>query len=1248
MYTDSDKAVEDSDAAVGITSLMTIRFDPKYGPYIDATAGTYKPREDGSRWYIDSISTITTPDGMSDMLEEYNKSKTLYWTGTAIDEKWVANDTAYHLASKEDGWKKYCGENIYAHAAFCTEESKNLNFVFGNRVGDTGPVVSSRTVAIPSNIAVHNIEVNDCLYKFTGVGEIQAENISVNSGLALFEDVCINAAKLKLNGVFCCYDDSKLQDCSIEIEDRSVLRVADIQLAPRENSTLTLGGKGFELVSSKIRLNDCSISVVSGTHPVMWCGLELKGKSFTLSASELSGNDALNSLLFAAITRQNSDIVLKYNDFIYKYEWIGADIVATTDELTTGGVNVAGGSLELSTGNEKEASFGSYGLVNLESKADICIHEGYGTTIQSSDTELYTLPGESIWLAGGTSILAPRITVSTDSCLVNDGILSCDSMHVENAATLYGSGKFGATIAENGSRVIVGDSPGAPVYQSLTLESGSALIFCIDGAVPATSASKGWGSGTHSVLHITGNDGLVVQDGASVQIGCSQNFLQNSPLGEIQKISAVQLCSPSQSELINTMQNSTTFYLSDEHDALSDITSAGVSIHHTQWKQGTKNTLELSFIVSTYPEDALIWTNGSGDGEWNSASLNWQKIDGEEAVFANDCNVAFYDGGTVELTQAIKPAIMVVSTPDNVTFGGDGQLFGSGLLVKEGSGTLIIDTSNPEFVGDIAVDGGCLIAARDGALGKSLIAMNNATLDLGDFSGPQAVYVRGKSKLQGISQLPFLYLADNSHASLSGGFNLCPGRRLVNEGNTTLNGSLTLSGGSLLFSSGGLKVSGGTSFTPGTTTIVDLSDWQGATSGTVTLAQFGLVNGYTEESLTLIGLEEEAWLIMNENSGVLTLSFSQTVPPSPEKTQQFNLNRNQRSVYKVMQSLRPSAKGELGNIVASITNSRSEEEVRALLDEVSGSEYATLMNSQMDGSMAHLRNLRNKMGYGWQLVGSQHLRAAIEMFQNQSEVENDAFGRGYSRNEEGGQLTLEFEGCVHMSSGVALAASRTELQPDKALRQEAQNTYVDFYTTYRSSGHDNGGYSAKISIGIGSHEYDLKRRVFSSLAIAETEGISVNFMHESAWTVQMVPQHCMQFYGVVESSWNYLKGFRENGAGAAFLNSCSEEAWATDITLGMRYVYEFSAFTSHSIFTVQGGVTTSVGDISTDMELYFADAPGCRYTQSSAARNRWGYNIGANLHLPINTTTAFYVGGEAILRGDSREWNANAGVQVAF
>lgn len=83
-------------------------------------------------------------------------------------------------------------------------------------------------------------------------------------------------------------------------------------------------------------------------------------------------------------------------------------------------------------------------------------------------------------------------------------------------------------------------------------------------------------------------------------------------------------------------------------------------------------------------------------------------------------------------------------------------------------------------------------------------------------------------------------------------------------------------------------------------------------------------------------------------------------------------------------------------------------------------------------------------------------------------------------------------------------------------------------------------------------------------------------------------------------------------------------------------------------FSVDMGFVVSVGDTKDDIRLQFAGAEGYYYTQSAAERDRCGVTIGAGLNMPMDDNISLFLSGDAILRGDSRELNANFGVQCTF
>lgn len=80
----------------------------------------------------------------------------------------------------------------------------------------------------------------------------------------------------------------------------------------------------------------------------------------------------------------------------------------------------------------------------------------------------------------GTGILDNDITVDTGSIVRNDGAIK-GKITVNSGASLQGEGQFeGAVEVLQGGTLIVGNSPGNPVYTDLTLNAGSTTVFTID------------------------------------------------------------------------------------------------------------------------------------------------------------------------------------------------------------------------------------------------------------------------------------------------------------------------------------------------------------------------------------------------------------------------------------------------------------------------------------------------------------------------------------------------------------------------------------------------------------------------------------------------------------------------------------------------------------------------------------------------------------------------------------------------
>jgi autotransporter-associated beta strand protein len=165
----------------------------------------------------------------------------------------------------------------------------------------------------------------------------------------------------------------------------------------------------------------------------------------------------------------------------------------------------------------------------------------------------------------------------------------------------------------------------------------------------------------------------------------------------------------------------------------------------------------------------LVWSGTNGSAWDLNSTLNWFNA-GIPDVFYNLDRVQFDDtstNGTANISGAVQPIAMLVSnTAVDYTIG-EGEIAGQGSLTKQGTGALMLTSSN-SFTGGLVAQGGDILLSNANAAGSAPITLNGGTVT---FNGP------------GLSTYPnALSFLGNSTLISSGG------------GNNTISG--TWSGGS--------------------------------------------------------------------------------------------------------------------------------------------------------------------------------------------------------------------------------------------------------------------------------------------------------------------------------------------------------------------------------------------------------------------------------------------------------------------
>ena len=693
-----------------------------------------------------------------------------------------------------------------------------------------------------------------------------------------------------------------------------------------------------------------------------------------------------------------------------------------------------------------------------------------------------------------------------------------------------------------------------------------------------------------------------------------------------------------------------------------NTTSEGeLAASHNIGAEGITINITGGTVGTAGQQDAIRGAGGSFDGVDGKVSIN---ISGDAEVVGDvyaggrratvdstEINISggeitgnVYGGGTYDEAAAVVTNDTKIQISggtingDVYAAGMNDQVGGSTSIVMTGDSAQVTGTLNGGSNNAAAATAGTVGGARSIDFGTEDAAYTGA-VRLADFT--EVNVNNGTTTIESLTNA-----ADGTHVTVgqSGTLNAAAGVMTDVESLTVLGGTLNIdmdgsndtgvSGKSLTFASGS------------TINVLNAAD----DSGRISVFGFDEVDNAGNLAVTLNG-ETVSSSLWEMEDGVLFIREL--------NANTLALNNNQRRFYSVLQAM--EADGNASPEIQELLASRDDAGVKAQLDAMSGHEYATAMSSQIDGNMAHLRRLRASMGKGASLgrvtsytqgytdnkgreisapmpvTDMRRWRVGVQGFYDDSKVDSDSHGDGYNRSEAGAMMLLEYMVDEKSTMGVALSYGRTSLGTDHGLRRHEDNTRFDVYSMYGWN-----RWSFVTSLGMGFHTHHMKRNHIRSL---DADGYAINFMQEAAYEIVKSEHSNMQLFGSVESSWNHLSGFRESGASPLYVRD--QDAWATDVIMGVRYNVQLPSLGSApaGLFTVQTGAIGSVGDVNPAVKMSY---DGYSYRQECAQRDRWGWEIGCGVDVPVSNTVSLFGAAEAIIRDASHSLDAQVGVRVAF
>jgi len=403
---------------------------------------------------------------------------------------------------------------------------------------------------------------------------------------------------------------------------------------------------------------------------------------------------------------------------------------------------------------------------------------------------------------GGAKIYNSFLTINAGTLYLNTTNTG-GTVTVNRGGTLGGSGLIGAPVTvANGGALVAGNSAGAGILAMKSLVLGASASDALTLNLNSTA------TGLASSFTVTNSSGLT-----------------NNGIATINITGALPTNNPATYNLVTytgSVKGSGTFVLGSFPTAISP-----------PYLTNNASALAIQLVVPAYIAPALTWV-GSPTNDWDLAgSLDWVLTGtSTPASYVDVSPLLFDDTATnfsVNLAGTVQPYTVVFTNfLNNYTVGGAGGIAGAVSLVKQGTATVTLATTN-SYTGNTTVAAGTLALGSSAAIPSGPTAGNvvvNGTLDLAGNS-PVVNNLSGSGTVDNLSAggNPVLTVSNIANSSFSGVIQNSSGSvalaktgpgTLTLAANSTYNGGTTIANGAVSITGAGGLGSGPVTVTENT------------------------------------------------------------------------------------------------------------------------------------------------------------------------------------------------------------------------------------------------------------------------------------------------------------------------------------------------------------------------------------------------------------------------------------------------
>jgi autotransporter-associated beta strand protein len=417
-----------------------------------------------------------------------------------------------------------------------------------------------------------------------------------------------------------------------------------------------------------------------------------------------------------------------------------------------------------------------------------------------------------------------------------------NAMTVDNA--LAGSG----TINQHGSGTLTlgGDNSGFTGTMNITNGTVVAKHAGIFGASTVNVSGKGVimaGTDTSTTLAITN---LTFNSGSAVTVGTLANFT-NAPA--ITVTSTLTLNGGAGTVIVNLPSgpiDSGTYHLIAHANTLGDISCLTLGTQPTLGARQSALLVDNAGVIDYVVSGVNPYWTGALNSEWSLATLadpkNLALPGGSATDFMTGDIVTFDDVSTsqdVSIASDVLPAAVIFNNPTkSYTLSGSAGIAGTAYLTKNGSGALVLNTTN-SYSGGSVLSGGTVTLGNGSALGSGNVRLTAGVLDINGATVTNAIALEGgtvtdNGTLSGVLSATGA-LAKSTGATLAlSGANTYSGGTTISAGTLILGNANALGTGPVTFNSGVLDLGGLTVSKALAVVVGTLGGAGGTSSGAIT------------------------------------------------------------------------------------------------------------------------------------------------------------------------------------------------------------------------------------------------------------------------------------------------------------------------------------------------------------------------------------------------------------------------------